>query len=100
MDALQQDRRPTTLCQFCGVALPMGDGPLTNCPRCAPDAERTERIIEALMEAARSCEHPADARELLAMALAWYGTLPETPELLADPRPGGPPPRPRRPPAG
>ncbi|HMC42001.1 MAG TPA: hypothetical protein VKI20_03245 [Acidimicrobiales bacterium] len=84
MDALQQDRRPTTLCQFCGVALPMGDGPLTNCPRCAPDAERTERIIDALMEAARSCEHPADARELLAMALAWYGTLPETPELLVD----------------
>ncbi|HMC52734.1 MAG TPA: hypothetical protein VKI64_08245 [Acidimicrobiales bacterium] len=84
MGALRQDRRPTTLCRFCGVALPMGDGPLTNCPRCAADPERTEAIIEALMEGARSCTHPVDARELMAMALAWYRTLPETPELLIE----------------
>jgi len=64
------------------LELPMGDGPTTNCPRCAPDPERTERIIEALMEGARGCEHPADARELLAMALAWYRTLPETPDMV------------------
>ena len=81
MEASRQRRRPTTLCRFCGVVLPMGDGPTTNCPRCAPDPERTERIIEALMEGARGCEHPADARELLAMALAWYRTLPETPDM-------------------
>ena len=81
MEASRQRRRPTTLCRFCGVELPMGDGPTTNCPRCAPDPERTERIIEALMEGARAAEHPADARELLAMALAWYRTLPETPDM-------------------
>ena len=84
MDAARQHRRPTTLCHFCGVNLPMGDGPLTNCPRCAADPERTERIIDALMEGARAAEHPADARELLAMALAWYRTLPETPDMLVD----------------
>ena len=58
-------------CESCGLELPLPDGPLTTCPRCAPNSEAAGRIAAELVEAALERSDEATVRELLSTADAW-----------------------------
>jgi hypothetical protein len=58
-------------CESCGLELPLPAGPLTTCPRCAPNAEVAGRIAAELVEAALERSDEATVRELLSTADAW-----------------------------
>lgn len=76
--------RHRTRCRYCAFVMPMANGPLTNCPRCAADPAATERIADRLMVKAAAAPHPRLARELMAMALAWYRTCPDVDDELIE----------------
>lgn len=58
-------------CEGCGLELPLPDGPLTTCPRCAPDPEVAGRIAAELVEAALERSDHETVQRLLSTAHAW-----------------------------
>lgn len=58
-------------CESCGLELPLPAGPLTTCPRCAPNPEVAGRIAAELVEAALERSDEETVRRLLSTADAW-----------------------------
>ena len=58
-------------CESCGLELPLPAGPLTTCPRCAPNPEIAGRIAAELVEAALERSDHETVQRLLTAAEAW-----------------------------
>ncbi|HEX2038371.1 MAG TPA: hypothetical protein VHF47_01420 [Acidimicrobiales bacterium] len=58
-------------CESCGLELPLPAGPLTTCPRCAPNPEVAGRIVAELVEAALERSDQETVQQLLSSADAW-----------------------------